>query len=379
MATIKINFTPDRIKYKIYELAKTSVFENNGVIFGGFARDMIISDHYKTIYNSTNGYNIHKFWNKYHQPETAARAMIAKDMDICMYSLEDVDTFTTALKNIFNERAGYANVTLKDTTVSKDSCYFGIPINIHKRISVKTTVGKIPFVYSGVDLTFDFDIIVPRRANVQPPFNRIDMLSNVFILTKQGITISNNTGTIIDKMSIINKQKISGLIMSDIVEFKTQFCLMNYTDNYACGSFRYNMKVCERLNKMLFRQFPWKITNLPLALEQFSGNNEANSMCCICHSDFKDKQKIAVIHSDNSTKTEKICTMMAHSMCLFKYFDTQIDSAKADMLTEAENFQFRCPMRNVINFKTSAKNIDAIISEKMSGNCGAKQSSVKID
>lgn len=379
MATIKINFTPDRIKYKIYELVKTSVFENNGVIFGGFVRDMIISDHYKTIYNSTNGYNIHKFWNKFHQPETAARAMIAKDMDICMYSLEDVDTFTTALKNIFNERAGYANVTLKDTTVSKDSCYFGIPINIHKRISVKTTVGKIPFVYSGVDLTFDFDIIVPRRANVQPPFNRIDMLSNVFILTKQGITISNNTGTIIDKMSIINKQKISGLIMSDIVEFKTQFCLMNYTDNYACGSFRYNMKVCERLNKMLFRQFPWKITNLPLALEQFSGNNEANSMCCICHSDFKDKQKIAAIHSDNSTKTEKICTMMAHSMCLFKYFDTQIDSAKADMLTEAENFQFRCPMRNVINFKTIAKNIDAIISEKMSGNGGTKQSPVKID
>lgn len=370
MATIKINFTPDRIKYKIYELVKTAVFENNGVIFGGFVRDMIISDHYKTIYNSTNGYNIHKFWNKFHQPETAARAIIAKDMDICLYSLDDVNRFTNTLQNIFNERAGHANVTLKDTTIAKDACYFGIPINIHKRVSVKTTVGKIPFVYSGVELTFDFDILVPRRANVQPPFNRVDLLSNAFILTKQGITISNNTGTIIDRMSIINKQKISGLIMSDIVEFKTQFCLMNYTDNYACGSFRYNMKVCERLSKMLFKQFPWKITNLPFTLEQFSGNNEAKSMCCICHSDFKDKQRIAAIHSDNSTKTEKICTMMAHSMCLFKYFDTQIESAKADRLTEAENFQFRCPMRNVINFKTSAKNIDAIISEKMSGNGG---------
>lgn len=366
MASVKINFSPDRIKYNIYELAKTCVFENNGVIFGGFARDMIVSDHYKSVYNSSNKYNIHKFWNRFHQPETAARTLIAKDMDICMYSLKDVEAFTTALSNVFNERVGYSNVTLKDTTISRENCYFDIPIKIHKHIKVKATIGKIPFVYSGVELTFEFDIIVPRRANVQPPFNRIDLLSNVFILTKQGITISNNTGTIIDKMSILNKQKISGLIMRDIIEFKTQFCLINYMDNYPCGNFSYNTKVCERLNKMLFRQFPWKITNLPLVLEQFKENDDANSICCICQSNFKNKDKTANIYGDNSSKTDKICTMTAHTHCLFKYFHTQIDSAKTDKLADNDDFKFRCPMRNMINFKAVAKNINVIIDEKMS-------------
>ena len=351
-------------------MAKTCVFQNDGVIFGGYARDMIVSDHFKTIYNSSNKYNIHKFWNRFYQPETAARSLIARDMDICLYSLNDVEIFTKSIQNIFNARVGYTNVALTDTTLSRENSYFGIPILMHKHIKFIITVGMIPFVHNGVEIELDFDIIVPRNSKLQPPFNRVDLLSNVFILTKQGITISNNTGTIIDKMSILNKQKISGLIMSDIVEFKTEFCIRNYTDNYECGNFSYNSKVVERLNKMLFRSFPIEITNIPLVMEVFNGGGDANSMCCICHSNFKNKEHTHNIYSDNSSKTKKICTMTAHSRCLFKYLDTQIENAKMDRLEMTDNFQFRCPMRNVLNFKKYAENIDDIISEKMSGKGG---------
>jgi hypothetical protein len=30
------------------------VFDNNGIIYGGYVRDAIISNHYKTIYNGCN-------------------------------------------------------------------------------------------------------------------------------------------------------------------------------------------------------------------------------------------------------------------------------------------------------------------------------------
>ena len=363
MEFVKINFSPDRIKYIVFERIKTSVFENNGIIFGGFVRDMIISDHYKSIYNHCNKYNIHKFWNKRIQPETAARAIVANDMDICMYSEEDVTKFIIILQDIFNERFGYSNVSSSDITLNSDDCYFHLPIKSHKKLSYKITVGKIPFVYTGIEMSFDFDIIIPRNAKIQPPFNKIDMLSNVFILNKTGIVMSNNTGTIIDNMSILNKQKIAASIMSDIVEFKTQFCMRNYTDDFACGNFNYNSKVIKRLEKMLFRNFKWNITNLPfLICEQ---NNKCDENCCICMSKFKKNDKIIKVFIDNSTNTEKVCSNIAHDKCLFRYFETQLEVEKQDGIVNADNFQFRCPSRNVINFKLCADNISEIICKKL--------------
>ena len=92
---------------------------------------MIISDHYKNIYNSCNPYDIHKFWNRQHHSETAARTLVAKDMDICMYSEEDVLNFIAVLQDIFNDNVGYSNVSSSDITITQDACYFGIPVKMH--------------------------------------------------------------------------------------------------------------------------------------------------------------------------------------------------------------------------------------------------------
>jgi hypothetical protein len=365
MSFVKINFTPDRIKYILYEEMKTIVFNNNGVIFGGFVRDMIISDHYKSIYNSENKYNIHKFWNRFCHPQTAARTIVANDMDICMYSEEDVDAFIIALRNAFNSRIGYTDITSSVISVSSENSYFHIPIILHKKINYTITIGKIPFVHRGIDISFDFDIIVPRNKKMMPPFNRVDMLSNVFILNRQGIVISNNTGTIIDNMSILNKQKISARIMEDIVEFKTQFCMKNYSDNYTCGCFKYNNKVYERLNKILSKDFKWNITNMPLTLgEHNKASNNGDTNCSICLSKFRNKEGVVKVFIDNSSKTDKVCSI-AHDKCMLKYFKTQIENAKSDMISGGDDFKFRCPMRNIINFKLYADNIDEIIREKM--------------
>jgi len=304
MEFVKINFTPDRIKYILFENIKKSVFENNGIIFGGFVRDMIISDHYKNIYNSRNQYDIHKFWNKYYQPETAARAIVAQDMDICMYTEEDVSNFLIALQNEFNNEVGYANVSSSDLTVTDENCYFNLPIKMHKKINYKIIIGKIPYVYSGIELSFDFDIIIPINSKILPPFKKLDFLSNVFIMNKQGVTMSNNTGTIIDTMSILQKQKISSIIMNDIVEFKTQFCMKNYRNNFTCGDYNFNRKVFQRINKMIFRNFKWNITNLPfLICEHKKTYNNCNNNCCICLSNFKNNDRLVKIFIDNSTKT----------------------------------------------------------------------------
>ena len=322
---VRINFIPDRIKYLLYEKIKAKAIANNGVIFGGFVRDMIISDHYKSIYNNRNNrsqHNIHQFWNRFYQTETAARVMVAKDMDICMYHEEDVNAFIVALGELFNEEVGFGNVSSSDFTTmnENENLYHRVAIKMHKKLIYKVIVGRIPYVHSGVVLSFEFDIVVPVSKNIQPPFYNTDMLSNVFILNKTGIVMSNNTGTIIDNMSILNKQKVATSIMCDIVEFKTHFCMRNYTDDFICGNFNYNSKVIQRLNKMLFRSFKWDITNLPFLICDQNKNNKCDENCCICMSNFKKNDKIVKVFIDNSTNTEKVCSNIAHDKCLFRYF-----------------------------------------------------------
>ena len=183
-------------------------------------------------------------------------------------------------------------------------------------------------------------------------------------MNKQGIVISKNTGTIIDRMSLLDKQKITHLIMKDIVEFKTQFGIRDkcYFD-YNSGSFLYNCEVYNRIHKMMFRTFKWNITNLPFEICDFQANN-STTICGICLSNFKKKNKIIKMYNDNSTKTEKVCSMV-HDYCLFKYFETQIETSKNNKMNSTDEFEFRCPMRNIINFKLHSDNITETINNKM--------------
>jgi hypothetical protein len=366
MEFVKINFTPNRLKYLLFEEIKDALFKNNGIIFGGFVRDMIISNYYKDIYNiiNKNRCNIHNFWNKFYQPETAPRTLVAEDMDICMYTEEDVSNFLIAIGEIFNGNGGYANVSSSDITVTRDTSYFCIPIKMHKKINYKITVGRIPYVHNGVEISFDFDIIIPKYSNIQPPFFKIDFLSNIFILSKNGIVMSNNTGTIIDKMSILNKQKFSSIIMKDIVEFKTQFCMRSYADNnYTCGDYSYNCEVFERINKMVFRHFKWNIENLPFMICNYTHDNNNNN-CCICLSELKNKERVVKVYINNSTNTGRIYSV-AHDNCMFKYFKTQLETSESEEITNTDIFQFKCPMRNVLNFKLCSENINDLIKKKL--------------
>ena len=377
MEQVKINFTPDRIKYIVYEHITKTVFDNNGIIFGGYVRDKIISDHYKSIYNDANSYNthnIHKFWNCFNQPETAARTLVAKDMDICMYRKEDVNAFINALQNVFKNEFGYANISSSELTELSDFSYLGLglPITMYKKIKYTAVVGRVPYVYSGTEIHFDFDIVIPKKNWLQPPFGRTDMLSNLFIMTKQGVMMSNYTGTIIDKMSVLNKQKMSVKIMSDMIEFKTQFCMLNSRNNFTCGDYEYNRKAFERIKKMLFKTFRWEITNLPFVICEFkkteTDKTEVATSCCICMDVFKKKEKCVEIYIDNSTHTDKVCSCVIHDKCLFKYFEKQLESAKNnenDEFDPSDNFEFRCPMRNVVNFKQSVCATNKMILDRL--------------
>jgi hypothetical protein len=178
-----------------------------------------------------------------------------------------------------------------------------------------------------------------------------------------GITLSRHTGTEIDRMGLIDKKKIEIKILTDIIEFKTDFCLDfgKYTrdNNNYFKIIQYNTEVFERVKNMSLKEQPWIVRNLPFDLEiETIGCTDT---CCICMSGFKKmtgKVSVSIKSSDNKTK---IKGGYMHNACLFKYMGNQLEEEKNmasalmsfnPSLDEIVNrgFCFTCPMRNRVDF-----------------------------
>lgn len=95
---------------------------------------------------------------------------------------------------------------------------------------------------------------------------RLEFLCNGFIMTDHTICLSNNTGTAIDKLEILEKKELENKIIKQMINFTTDYCMKipaSKTDNkYAI--FRYNKQACKRIQKLFNHRFTWEIRNLPI-------------------------------------------------------------------------------------------------------------------
>lgn len=365
---MKVEFNKNYITKVIYERAIKKVFDFEGTVFGGAVRDKIIANHYSEVYNSQcDIYNYKKFWNKQVHPETEHRTLVPKDIDICVYTEEIAKTLAHEIKNLITSDFGASNVSSTYDYSKTSNKYFNFPISSLTKLSFNVVVGAVPYISSGMIINLKFDIIVPKNRNVQPPFRKLDMLCNAFIMTKNGgITLSRHTGTDMDFMSLIERKKIEVKILSDIIEFKTDFCLdySKYTKervNYF-RVIKYNTDVFSRVENMALKELPWIIRNLPFDMEiEADGCKDA---CCICMSGFKKKVGKVSVSIQASDKKAKIKGGYIHSACLFKYMRNQLEEEKTEVSTllymntpleefTKRDFCFKCPMRNRIDFVES--------------------------
>jgi hypothetical protein len=362
----KVEFSKNYVTKVIYDRAIGKAYDCNGVIFGGAVRDKVIANHYTEVYNNqcNDIYDTKKFWNKQVHPESAHRTMVPHDLDICVETESAAKTLAHEIKNLITSDFGVSNVKAVYKYSKTPEKYFNFPIASLTKLSFEVRVGAIPYITNGILLNLNFDIVVPRNRNIQPPFKKLDMLCNAFVMSRHGgITLSRHTGTEIDRMGMIAKKKIEVKILSDIIEFKTDFCLdyRNYTKenvNYF-KVIQYNTDVFERVRNMALKEQPWIIRNLPFDMEIESvGCKDA---CCICMSGFKKMSgKVAVSIKSSDEKT-KIRGGYMHNACIFKYMKNQLEEEKnmanalmsinqsLDEFTNRE-FSLMCPMRNRIDF-----------------------------
>jgi hypothetical protein len=362
-----VEVLPERVKRTIYNNLKRIAFQHDGIIFGGMVRDEIISEHYKAKYyaNLQGRFDGKKFWNPSHNPQTSARTLNAEDMDISFTRSEDADNFIDAAISMIKEDIGCsdADYTLEEL-LHQNTQYSAFILKSVRRLTFDVYLGKIPFYFSGYKITISIDIVMPEDSKLLPPFKSLDMLCNAFIMTKHGKMLSNHTGTHLDRLSDMQKMKASASIMHDIVNFTTDFTLGTKLRSDV-GSFKYNKYAFKRIDKMLSKSPAWTIRDLPFDITKVVQEDKQHE-CCICSNHFlKNSRKITFhIHKqDEKTQETKIIpSSILHEGCLVKYIEHQIsDHELHHPFEEHDEFAFKCPFRNPIDFLSSTR----LIREKI--------------
>lgn len=337
------------VQRKAYENMKETAFQNNGTIFGGFVRDHIISEHYTSLFNEENPAhqdNIDKFWDKTFSPSTRARVLLPRDMDVVFRTMQEANNFIETLRSF----AEHKETSVVDVPPNNYGQYSPTIFSI-RHVIVDIVIGEIPFVSSGMRICINADVIVPKaNITMQPPFNNLDMLCNGFIMTKDGISFSKNTGTIIDHYSTYKKAKVVAGIMDDLVNFKTYLCFTRRNKNpNSLDAINLNIMSFKRIEKMMKKTgVSWSFINLPFNIESCSEADSESENCCICLMEFLRDSKLAC-SKNKDTKGEEISSAKMHLKCFMQYLRRQMrwDSRNYD---DAGRVIFKCPYRNIIDF-----------------------------
>lgn len=361
--TLNINMAKE--KRAILSYIKNIGLEKNGKIFGGMVRDEIICNHYKhefttkyKLINSKNNQALPSFskdfWDVTYDPETIGRTLVAKDIDIFFPKNSDGKAFITKISNTFSNN----NIQIDDISINNPyvSHEYGHLIE-QKKISFTYIIGKT-YTFRGFKLKISIDCLLIKEMSthyydttIEPPFKNADMLCNLFIETKDGIRLSTNTGTIIDNLSIYERNKVQLNVMRDIINFKTELITdAELSDLPELTDMEYNksreLTLMRRVIKMttpMINRPSWNITNLPYKIDKIIKNPDDGSAetCIICCCELNIDDNVTSIYS-KSSKGEIIkssCTL--HLECMNNYLSSLF-------YTDAE--YICCPYKSQIKF-----------------------------
>ncbi len=327
------------MKRRAYDALKKTGFEHEGTIFGGFVRDEYISEYYSAKYNKQFNNNT-RYWDVKHSPETKARLLMANDMDISFKSQDSADSFIKAVKEIKE---------FSDICVVDSHCYGDMYSNMQhvlasvKQMLINMRIGHIPFVKKGIDIILTVDVIVPKNPALQPPFNNLDILCNGFIMTAQGgKQFSKNTGTIIDHYSDYERAVVVPQILKHMFEFKSYICMTTISRS------RYiNMVALQRIKKLMNKDIPWTMLNLPFKVEvHMQEESSEKHDCAICLDAIENNQVISYTTSNKEDDGTEIACGKLHLKCMMHHLHSQTTRRSDNEYI----FTFKCPFRNKITF-----------------------------
>jgi hypothetical protein len=201
----------NKVKYHMIRRLQQFLIENGFCIYGGYVRDMMIHDYYATKFYKKSGIYTDLYSDENFLPEYKGRLVVPKDID-CFFNGTTKDVMECIKK-----------LTKKGFDVDND---FG-DCRVYPKFEgvelVSTKIRLSNYTMLGLRHVFvTIDICHGTNIGLKPPFGKLDILCNAFLFTKNGIQISDNTGTFLDECDVFERKLFELKIIKDMLSFKTK-------------------------------------------------------------------------------------------------------------------------------------------------------------
>lgn len=276
----------NKVKYMMMDKLAKILIANDVIIFGGFVRDRIIHDHFATKFLANQHNLVDNFDDEHCDPDTNARLLIPKDIDCFLRGDQDaVDNLYNILRN--------ENFHVVPFT-SRKQYFDDVEIN-QQKVIVKILNGKeigLPY-----NMSINLDVLFCVDEKLKPPFGKLDLECNAFIMTNEGVILSNQTGTFLDKMDPLFRKRHELNILQKMLCFEADVAL------FSCEKVFKSKDKMIRFNRMISMQNRgWKINNQVYSII----NNPGQVICDVCRKELDSKQVIKL----------KCCGKYLHKSCL---------------------------------------------------------------
>lgn len=300
-----IMFVTTKTTWKVMTVLREAVLSCDGMIFGGYVRDMILHDHYaQEFYQEINNPDVAaiRYADARCSPDTWDRTIVPCDID-CVIDKANYEKFKQMMKN---KRFKMKTVVVKDPQEYNPDFVSSanIPVVHHvvevslnkdpvlrelKKLHVDTKLIREYFQSRIEDPCIKMDILVTDTPVDQPFFGRCDFECNALYLTKHGFGVSPE---ICPPKDILNQKKELDRIMDDIIHHRARF--MKTSGGSRCVKlFRKGWTVYDRF-----------LTSIK--------DNSYEGHCLICHDELPETHF-----------KMNCCDARYHCKCLGKYLDNQ--------------------------------------------------------
>ena len=279
-------------------------------------------------------------WDTSIHPESSSRILISKNIDVFFNNNRSYIKFIRIIQNKFDKIIVTEDINNNLLQIIDNNLS-----NIIKceKIIIEYVIGKT-FTFKGKIILIEINCYYIRSNftginAIEPPFNKLDMLCNIFVHTKDGIRLSKSSGTDIDIQNDYRKSYLSTIIKKQIVNYETYICSNVDYDYHKSYIIKKIISMIEIKNGN-----SWKFNNLPYTIIKSIDVSDIildELYCCICQEDLKDASKdLAIVYTKDSNGN-KIIGCRTHCKCMNEFILYQTINSPSIYI---------CPYKSRLNF-----------------------------
>ncbi len=294
-----------------HNLIKATALECDGIVFGGYVRDTYLKDFMVASFFENSELDHSKFWDPKYSLETADRLLIPKDIDISFKTREDSDLFFEELKELnFKVKKGDSHGIYGVQNGNVIHCKFEATYIIGGSLAIR-----------GRKIYVEIDVCV---SPMEPPFDNIDMMTNILVEDGSGIRISCNMGSEIcgnSRQNTFSKKKFETRILDMITRKESE--IVRTKEDLSIKS-----HMIKRITKMVERG--WTFTNIDWMKPEIS----MDFTCTVCMDATAPKTSIVINNGSHF-----------HRECFTEY----INNIRVE-IDDENNHGIKCPLRGFLKF-----------------------------